>query len=201
MGFSLQTWRYIGWVNEEELKDQEGCRDRLSPPQARNCHLQLQYITSLLSTWMQPTALFSNLMGLFCHFTRSEKTVAQLSKLLWMLFPHLKIKKKWCATPRVHQQRPVCGGPICSTVVLFFRPLQCDGISTEVCPINGSEPTWMLWWKRETCNLRGEDDARETAFLFVHIVDLDPFIPALSHCLHWVIILWIPTVWPIKRCV
>lgn len=27
---------------------------------------------------------------------------------------------------------------------LFFRPLQCDGISTEVCPINGSEPTWML---------------------------------------------------------
>lgn len=34
MGFSLQTWRYIGWVNEDELKDQEGCADRPSPPQA-----------------------------------------------------------------------------------------------------------------------------------------------------------------------
>lgn len=47
------------------------------------------------------------------------------------VFSSFENKKKWSATPHVHQQRPVCGGPICSTVVLFFRPLQCDGISTD----------------------------------------------------------------------
>lgn len=99
------------------------------------------------------------------------------------------VKSRWCV------------GDTCASPWSVFRPLQCDGISTEVCPINGSKPTWMLWWKRETCNLRGRDDARETAFLFVRSVDLDPFIPALSHCLHRVIILWIPTVWSINRCV
>lgn len=70
---------------------------------------------------------------------------------------------------------------------LYFWPVWCDGISTEVCPINGSKPTWMLWWKRETCNLRGRTGASGTAFLFVHSPDLDPFIPALSHCLHRVL--------------
>lgn len=175
-------------------------RDAETAPAHRR--LQLQYITSLLSTWMQPTALFPNLMGLFYHFTSSKKkqslkfAVVKATLNVISSFENINVTPHvWC------QQRPVCVGPICSTVVLFFRPLQCDGISTEVCPINGSEPTWMLWWKRETCNLRGEDGARETAFLLVHIVDLDPFIPALSHCLHWVIILWIPTVWPINRCV
>lgn len=65
----------------------------------------------------------------------------------------------------------------CSAVVCIFWLLHCDGISSEGCPINGSKPTWMLWWKRETCNLQGRDRAREMAFLFVHCTDLDPLHP------------------------
>lgn len=61
--------------------------------------------------------------------------------------------------------RLLCGWHTSSDVAGMAGHSAAMGKSTEVCPINGHKPTWMLWWKRETCNLRGESGARETAFL------------------------------------
>lgn len=205
MGFSLQRWRYIERVNEGRSERPRGLwhTDHLVSPRALNCTLQLQYITFLLSAWMQPTASLFNILRAFCYFTQAAKFYLQpavLEKRIFMMFPHFKRRKYdatcWalCGPDAVWMTHSLhCG--------LLFWPLQWDGLSTEVCAINGSKPTWMLWWKRETCNRRGKPGARETAFLFVHSADLDPFIPAPSHCLHRVIILWIPAVWPINRCI
>lgn len=155
---------------------------------------------------MQPAARLLNILKVFCFFTQAEEK----KKCCWSMLSAqglnvvsaFKKKSRTCdVTCCASVKARWCVGDTFASLLSVFWPLQCDGISTEVCPINGSKPTWMLWWKRETCNLRGRDDARETAFLFVHAVDLDPFIPALSHCLHRVIILWIPTVWSINRCV
>lgn len=127
-------------MNEDELKDQEGCGDRPSPPQAA---VTVYYLSAVHLDAAHSFVSQLNGTILSLHFIEKNQSlkfaVVKATLNVISSFENINVTPHvWC------QQRPVCGGPIRSTVVLFFRPLQCDGISTEVCPINGSEPTWML---------------------------------------------------------
>lgn len=90
-----------------------------------------------------------------------------------MLFSHLKrsdILKYLSVSLHCDVMFCICKSVLCrwhssSDAVCVPGHSVAMGKSTEVCPINGHKPTWMLWWKRETCNLWGKNGARETAFL------------------------------------
>lgn len=54
-------------------------------------------------------------------------------------------------------------------LLFFFSwPLSCDGINAEVCSVNGGEPTWMLWWKRDACQGNSSPVCPQHGFRSLH---------------------------------